>query len=195
MDVYKKVPEMTGENYRVRKLRASDADALFSVYSDENAVPLFNGDNCHGDDFHYATPERMREAVSFWLTAYDNGWFVRFAIADIKTDKAVGTVELFHRDDEKDEAYGNCGLLRLDLASERERADDIAEIIGILKDRTFELFYCDKIVTKIKPFAAERLEAAKRLGFAPIKSPLVGHEGELYYDYYILRKAVGGNDR
>ena len=33
----------------------------------------FYGFNCHGDDFHYETVQRMKEAISFWL---ENIFFV-----------------------------------------------------------------------------------------------------------------------
>ena len=40
-------------------VKLEDCDDLLEVYSDEAAVPLFNNDNCKGDDFHYKTKERM----------------------------------------------------------------------------------------------------------------------------------------
>lgn len=189
MNVYKEFPIFEGEHYLLRGVRLTDAEQLLKVYSDEKAVPLFNGDNCHGDDFRYTTLARMEEAIKFWQFSYDNGYFVRWAVIDKATDTAVGTVELFHRDDEgKVESYDNCGLLRLDLTSKHETEDGITEILTLLKEPTFDLFYCDKIVTKIKPFASSRLAAAKAMGFKPIAEKLIGNDGETYGDYYALRK-------
>ena len=82
-----------GENYLVRKLEALDASDLLSVYSDEKAVPLFNSDNCNGDDFHYMSLEHMQQAVEFWLWSYTNKYFVRFSIIDKRIQKVIGTIE------------------------------------------------------------------------------------------------------
>ena len=187
MNVYEKLPVLESEKFILRGVVESDAQNLLKVYSDKKAVPFFNGDNCHGDDFYYTTLERMKEAVSFWLFSYEHGYFVRWAVVEKSSGCAIGTIELFHRDSEKD-YYDNCGLLRLDLRSDFERADKIEEIISLLKNPTFELFYCDKIATKVKPFAAERKKAVTKLGFVPLDKPLVGSDGETYYDYYVLTK-------
>ena len=77
MDVFKALPVFDGARFALRGVQKSDAADLLKVYSDERAVPFFNGDNCHGDDFHYTTIERMNEAVAFWLFSYENGYFVR----------------------------------------------------------------------------------------------------------------------
>lgn len=187
MDVFKTLPVFEGKRFILRGVQKSDAADLLKVYSDERAVPLFNGDNCHGDDFHYTTIERMNEAIGFWLFSYDNGYFVRWAIIDKTTNAAVGTIELFHRDSA--DAFDNCGLLRLDLFGDCERRDDIVEILSLLIPDAFDLFYCDKIATKIKPSATERRTAALSLGYKPSAEALIGNEGEPYYDYYVLNKA------
>ena len=45
MDVYKNFPVLESENFIIREVRISDAYDLLQVYSDEKAVPFFNGDN------------------------------------------------------------------------------------------------------------------------------------------------------
>ena len=64
---------MQNDKYILRPLKDEDAEDLLKVYSDIKAVPLFNSDNCNGDDFHYKTLERMRQAMGFWKQAYENG--------------------------------------------------------------------------------------------------------------------------
>ena len=64
-----------------------DSEDLLEVYSDKNALPFFNSDNCHGDNFYYQTIERMNEAIDFWLDSYENKWFVRWTIIDKKKSK------------------------------------------------------------------------------------------------------------
>lgn len=155
-----------GENYLVRKLEVRDTSDLLNVYSDEKAVPLFNSDNCNGDDFHYMSLERMQQAVEFWLWSYTNKYFVRFSIIDKRIQKVIGTIELFHRDSK--DYFNRCGLLRLDLKSD------------------YDLFDCDMVATKIPTFAGERKEAAVQNGFFATDKALVGgDDGKIYTNYYV----------
>lgn len=73
----------------------------------------------------------MQEAISFWLWNYENGYFVRWSIIDKDADEVVGTIELFRHED-KVAVYDNCGLLRLDLRSDYEKRDVIAEILSLI---------------------------------------------------------------
>ena len=36
---------------------------ILKIYSDKNALPFFNSDNCHGDNFYYPTKEKMDSAI------------------------------------------------------------------------------------------------------------------------------------
>lgn len=186
MNVYKECPVLQNDQYLLRLVSDNDLSDLLDVYSDEKAVPLFNSDNCHGDDFHYTTTERMRQALDFWKQAYENGWFVRFSIVDKQTGKAVGTIEEFHRD--ADDYFTNCGLLRLDLHSNSEQAHKIESILSLIAQPSFELFGCDMVATKAVPVAEERIKALRAMGFEKSSEPLVGHDGTKYYDYFVLKK-------
>lgn len=190
---YEKCPIFENENYQLRLVETSDTPDLLLVYSDEKAVPFFNSDNCNGDDFHYTTLERMQSAIDFWLWAYQDKGFVRWAIVDKNTRQAVGTIELFNRraiDGQKPSDYFNeCGLLRLDLRSDYEYADRIQEILSLIVPPTFELFACRMIATKIPPFADQRKAAAEQLGFALSEEKLIGgDDNRVYTDYFVLLK-------
>ena len=50
----------------------------------------------------------------------------------------------------------------------------------------YELFG-DKVVTKVKSFATERLAAVKALGFSLPSEGLKGNSGEIFNDYYIKK--------
>lgn len=65
MNIYEDCPAIQNEKYLLRLVIDDDLFDLLKVYSDVKAVPFFNGDNCHGDDFHYTTVERMRQALDF----------------------------------------------------------------------------------------------------------------------------------
>ena len=139
-DVYKTCPTFENDPYLLRLIEEGDAGDLLEVYSDKNALPFFNSDNCHGDNFYYPTAGRMREAVNFWISSYQNRWFVRFTIVDKAAAKAIGTIELFHRD--ADDAFGSTGVLRLDVGSSHEREDVLFNIVSLITPPAFELFYC-----------------------------------------------------
>lgn len=185
-DVYDICPVFEDERFLLRLIQDGDAVDLLRVYSDREAVPFFNSDNCHGDDFYYKTLERMREAISFWKLEYAQRGFVRWCIIDKAEAAAVGTIELFHRDAQ--DAFTNCGLLRLDLRSDYERKNTVEAILRMILPCVWELFDCSLIVTKAIPKAEERILALKKLGFEASCEKLVGFDGTEYGDYYILRK-------
>ena len=185
-NVYEYCPQFENDKFLLRLIAPEDTAQLLKVYSDSAAVPFFNGDNCHGDDFHYKTLERMKQAVDFWIFSYNERYFVRWTIIDKETKEAVGTIELFHR--EADEHFYECGLLRLDLRSDYENAGQIKNIISLIKDATYDLFYCKIIATKAVLEATERLQALHELGFVRSEKILVGQDGTKYNDYYILEK-------
>lgn len=186
MNIYKTFPTLENDKYILRPVLDADLDNLLKVYSDVKAVPLFNSDNCHGDNFYYTTKARMKKALDFWKQAYDNGWFVRFGIVDKKSGEAIGTIEEFHRE-EKD-YFTNCGLLRLDLRSDYEKATEIYSILSLITVPSFDLFGCDIVATKAIPSAVERIKALTDTGFTLSHEPLIGHDGTKYYNYYLLKK-------
>lgn len=94
MNIYEKCPILENDKFIIRLFQDDDCDDLLMVYSDKNALLFFNSDNCDGDNFYYATKERMTEVIGFWHMAYENGWFVRFSIVDKTVSNVVGTVEL-----------------------------------------------------------------------------------------------------
>ena len=50
MNVYEHCPEIAGGRFVLRLVTEEDCRDLLKVYSDEASVPLFNSDNCNGDD-------------------------------------------------------------------------------------------------------------------------------------------------
>lgn len=167
MNVYESCPTFKSKNFTLRPLSHDDTEDLLKVYSDEKAVPFFNSDNCHGDDFHYTTTERMKQAMDFWDFSYKNKYFVRWTVAD-KNNTAVGTVELFNRSPEKGDHSE--GVLRLDLRSDHERAEIIAEILETVIAHAYGLFDCGIIITKAIPAAAVRIKALEGAGFVPAEA-------------------------
>lgn len=182
---YEKCPVYENTNYLLRLIESGDASDLLSVYSDEKAVPLFNSDNCNGN-FYFTSLEQMQTAIEFWQREYHGRGFVRWTIVDQNINHAIGTIELFNRKSE--DYYHNCGILRLDLRSDYEHAEAIFDILSLIVQPAFELFECQKMATKVPPFASERRTAVEKLGFTKSEERLIGHDQKVYTNYYVLQK-------
>lgn len=185
-NVYSNCPVYENKDYILRLVCQEDKLDLLKVYSDEKAVPFFNSDNCHGDDFYYTTESRMEQAIGFWLFEYNRQGFVRWSIVSKETDETIGTIELFRRD--ADDYFTNCGLLRLDLRSDYEVSGEIIKILGLLIEPAYILFDCNKIATKAITAATERIKALNCLGFELSDEKLTGPDGRKYDSYFVLNK-------
>lgn len=184
-DIYKKIPVLENDRFVLRAIdKQTDAQDLLKVYSDEKAVPLFNSDNCNGDDFHYVTMEQMKKALDFWEFSYQNKYFVRWAVEDKQAKVVIGTIELFNRRSE--DYFDNCGLLRLDLRSDYETKACIESILEIIAPSVKEMFACDKIATKAVSAAKERIAVLEHFGFYLSDESIVGHDGTKYGSYYVM---------
>ena len=180
--VYDKCPIFENEKYYLRLISADDIKDLLTVYSDINAVPMFNSDNCNGDDFHYETKERMKEAIEFWIFSYNNKYFVRWSIIDKSTNEVIGTIELFNRN--SDDYFNNCGILRLDLRSDYENVSDIKSILSLIIEPAYSLFDCKLIAMKAIELATSRRIALNELGFSQSNEKLIENNGVEYGSYF-----------
>ena len=183
-DVYEKVPVFESSRWLLRFVEKKDAEDLLAVYGDKMALPFFNSDNCHGDNFYYPDLERMNKAIDFWLYSYKEKFFVRWSILDKTTEKAFGTIELFNR--KAADAFNNCAVLRLDLRSDFEKADVIFDVASLIVKEAKALFASEKIITKIPIFALERKAAFEKLGFVKSEEALIGADGWKYRDYWVF---------
>ena len=182
LDVYSKCPVFENEKFYLRFCSSDDCKDLLKVYSDIKAVPLFNSDNCHGDDFYYQTEERMAQAIAFWTFSYKNKYFVRWSIIDKSTQEVIGTIELFRRASK--DYFTNCGLLRLDLRSDYENVAEIKSILLLIIEPTYQLFDCEHIATKAIKEATNRRMALSELGFTESAETLIGDNGDMYHSYF-----------
>ena len=92
IDVYEQIPFMENEKFLLREIDDADAEDLLRVYSDVNAVPIFNSDNCTGD-FYVTAMEDIHRMGEFWKREYQSRYYVRWAIIDKSTACAIGTIE------------------------------------------------------------------------------------------------------
>lgn len=186
-NVYECCPVLENERFLLRLVEPNDVDDLLEVYSDKNALPFFNSDNCDGDNFYYPSREKMEAAINFWLRSYETKWFVRWAIIDKAATKAVGTIEMFHRI--ADDDFNDVGVLRLDARSDFERADVIYALLALFIPSSYELFDCAEIIFKVPIYAVERQAAAQKYGFVKSDSLLIGTNDHYAYNgYWTIKK-------
>lgn len=189
MDIYENCPILENDDFLIRLIEQDDTDDLTAVYGDKYALPFFNSDNCNGSNFYCATREDVENTIKFWLIEYhENKGFVRFSIVDKKAEKVIGTIEMFRR--EAQDHYTDCGILRLDVRSDCEKAELLYRILSLLIKPFYDWFGCSMIATKAPVYAIERIEALKRAGFCKSAEPLMGsQDGIAYYDYWVVQKA------
>ncbi len=177
-NIYKECPIYTTEILTLRLTSLEDVAELLNCYSDKKAVPLFNSDNCHGDDFHYTTIERMKEAVDFWQYSYEHRYFARLTVILNTTKEKIGTIEMFNR--EAADEFNHFGVLRIDLQSKYEKQQYIDEILQIVNENFYKAFEVDSILTKAIPHSADRIASLKNKGYFPLNKKFV-----IYDDYFV----------
>ena len=182
MNIYESCPVLESEKYIIRLFKDEDCDDLLKVYSDRNALPFFNSDNCNGDNFYYSTKERMWEAIAFWRMSYENGWFVRLSIVDKTTTNIIGTVELCLR--VSDDEFNNMGILRVDVRSDYEKEKVLYDIFALITPKIDDMLGCKGVLTKAPIYAVERIKAIQKVGFTKSEHMLIGKNGYAYDGYW-----------
>lgn len=186
MNIYEECPTIENDRYLLRLVETGDCEDLLAVYSDKNALPFFNSDNCGGDNFYYSTRERMEEALDFWLTAYENGWFVRLSIVDKVVSKVIGTIELCLRVSK--DAFDNMGILRVDVGSDFENEAVLSDIFSLITPHMSGLLGCKGVITKAPIYSVERISAIRKVGFTKSEDHLIdGNSGYAYDGYWEQR--------
>lgn len=155
-DIYTNCPVIKTAHFVLRLVEEADADGLFACYNDMQAVKFMNDDNC---DFGFYTEsvDKMRETIGYWVDFYKQRCFVRFAVIDNVTDKAVGTIEGFN---------GDIGVLRVDICSAFEKEEYLSELFKFATDNFRGFFGNERLVTKAIPEAAERRKALENNGWS-----------------------------
>lgn len=185
MNIYEKCPEFESKKFLIRLFQKEDCNDLLKVYSDKNALPFFNSDNCDGDNFYYTTKEKMEEAISFWHMAYENGWFVRLSIVDKTVSSVIGTIELCLRVSEDE--FNHMGILRVDVRSDYEQEDMLYDIFLLIMPKFEEMLGCKGVLTKAPIYAIERIKAIQKAGFTKSEHLLIGKTGYAYDGYWTIK--------
>ena len=185
MNIYETCPVLENERFKIRLFKNEDCDDLLKVYSDKNALPFFNSDSCDGDNFYYATQEKMEKAIDFWNMSYKNGWFVRFSIVDKTVKSVIGTVELCLRVSEDE--FNNMGVLRVDVRSDYEQEFVLYDIFSLVTPEIEGLVGCKGVLTKAPIYAVDRIQAIKKVGFSKSEHFLIGKTGYAYDGYWTIK--------
>lgn len=187
MNIYEQCPTLENENFLIRLIEDADATDLWKVYGDKLALPFFNSDNCNGSNFYCEKREDVVNTIKYWLIEYhENRGFVRFSIVDKKAGCVIGTIEMFRR--ESEDYYNDCGILRIDVRSDCEKAEILYGILALITEPFLEWFGCSMIATKAAIYAIERMEALKKAGYVKSDEPLIGHNPPMAYGDYWMRQ-------
>lgn len=184
MNIYQECLVLESEKHIIRLFKDEDCDDLLEVYSDKMALPFFNSDNCDGDNFYYATKERMRDAIGFWHMSYENGWFVRLSIVDKSISSVIGTVELCLRVSEDE--FNNMGILRVDVRSDYENEETLYDIFALVTPQLEDMLGCKGVLTKAPIYAVDRINAIQKVGFKKSEHMLIGKTGYAYDGYWVI---------
>lgn len=182
---YQVCPVFESERLVYRLVQEDDATDLLECYSDAASIPLFNSDNCN-NDFNFQTIEEMSGCIRFWLDEYEGHGYVRYSIVEKNSDKAVGTIEFFARN-ERVEGAGVIGVLRLDLISRLENEGVLTEILSMIEKEFYDCFGVDAMITKAIPSAEQRITALLNSCFSKIE----GDTRVPFNDYYMISRASG----
>ena len=158
------------------------------MYSDKNALPFFNSDNCDGDNFYYSTKEKMKSVLEFWKMSYKNKWFVRMSIEDRKISKVIGTIELCLR--ASDDEFNDMAILRVDVSSGYENEEVLKDLFSLISPCISDLLGSKGIITKAPIYAIDRINALKQLGYTKSCYALKGKNNIMYYDYFVKRSEL-----
>ena len=185
MNIYESCPVLETEKFMLRLFQNEDCNDLLKVYSDKNALPFFNSDNCDGDNFYYASKEKMEAAMDFWRMSYEKGWFVRFSIVDKTVSTVIGTVELCLR--VSDDEFNNMGILRVDVRSDYEQENELYDIFSLITPEFEKMLGCKGVLTKAPIYAIERIKAIQKVGFTKSEHLLIGKTGYAYDGYWTIK--------
>lgn len=177
--IYAHCPSYETKSFLVRLVQPGDAAGLLCCYADPEARRFFNSDNCDYG-FAYDTLPEMQACIAQWLQEYQNHCFVRFAVVEKQLQTAIGTVEMFHKDDldTKGQRYG---ILRIDLAAKWEKREQVSELLALANREFFSAFGVTHILTKAVLEAQERTAALRKNRFLPVK----GKDILSYGDYWV----------
>ncbi len=83
----KGIPTIESENIILRKIEEKDAVDLFKYYNNEQ---VYKHLDWNGPD----SVEGAKKIIQIWNKGFEQGWIIRFAIAEKISDRIIGTIFL-----------------------------------------------------------------------------------------------------
>jgi RimJ/RimL family protein N-acetyltransferase len=177
---YERCPIYVSKSFIFRMVEEKDAEDLLECYSNSESAKLFNSDNCTSD-FIYKSLEEMKNCIKFWIDQYNEKYYVRFSIIDKLNNKAIGTIEFFAKPVDYNGIF-KVGVLRLDLVSQYENEETIAEILEIVNNNFYDDFEVKHVITKAIPIATQRIAALEKESYIKLEDKTI-----VPYDSYFIR--------
>lgn len=183
--IYEDWRSYENQEFLLRPIKHADAEELLKVYSDKESQKIFNVDN-FPNPCYFDTLEQMENEIKFYFHSYEGKAFVRWTIVYKKTNEIIGTIENFNRDSK--DYFNKVGLLRMDIRSDYEKEEILYNLVRLILENAYEDFNCDTIATKAPMIAKERRKALEKSGFTASKEVIVGHQGQIYGDYFVRKR-------
>lgn len=146
-------PTLEGRRIRLRAIRDDDADGLFVVFSDPEAMRFWSASPV-------ADIEQIRERIRLvrdWFTAREG---LQWAIALHDDDRCVGTATLFNISPPNRRAEFGCSLARMLWGQGIAR-----EAVGMMLRFGFDHLGLERIEADIDPRNANSIRLVERMGF------------------------------
>ena len=109
--VLQEIPTIESETVILRKMRSEDATELYQYYNNKSVYQYLDW-NGPSSALHAG------EVIQRWNKGFEDGWIIRFAIAEKKTDKIIGTIFLNNFEEKRaeigyelSEAYWKKGIM------------------------------------------------------------------------------------
>ncbi|WP_027816444.1 GNAT family N-acetyltransferase [Paraburkholderia bannensis] len=143
---------LTTARLRVRELRHSDAAALFSIWSDAEAMRYFSFSPMHHVDEASARIERVLKLAA--------GTDLTCAIELPETGDVIGTCDLFHVNEQ-------CRRAEIGFCLQRRLWGNgyMSEAAGAVVDHAFDTVKLNRIEADIDPRNVASARVLERLGF------------------------------
>lgn len=181
MHLFTKLPRLSSERYNLRPLKASDDQAIYDIYSD-NETLKYQG---------MATLPSVAAAKDYIKKiqqGYETSVFIRWAIACKTTDRVVGLIALHHLD-EKQESAGIGYILNKKYWQQHIMSDHLKLVLDYLENH----IQIQHLSAQIHPENTASIRLAEKMGFKQIKkeskavlNPSTGR----YEDRLILEKLM-----
>jgi len=151
--VFQAFPRLETERFVLRQLHASDAEPLFSVFSDEEVTRFY-------DDEAFTEVGQAREQIEAWARGFDAQRAVRWGIAQRTDDTVVGTCGYygFH-------TWNSRGSIGYELARPSWRQGIMTEALDAIIGFGFGEIGLNRIQAVVMPGNVGSEKLLEKLGF------------------------------